>query len=130
MTSASGTDYPQPGGHGPDEVPDRDTILGRVRRDVGLLRELAQLFAEECPGCLEQIRESLRRGDAAGLYRAAHFLQGSAANVGPSAVCTAARRLETMGRTGDLTTAADAYRDLERALERLQLVLAGFGPAC
>src|SRR5262245_2409606 len=56
---------------------DLAAALARLGGDRELLRDLAGLFLEDCPGWVEAIRESICRENAAGLKRAAHSLAGS-----------------------------------------------------
>jgi HPt (histidine-containing phosphotransfer) domain-containing protein len=58
-------------------------------------------------------------GDAGALQRAAHSLKGSAGNFDDQAGA-AARRLEEIGRSGDLTEASSACAELEAVMARLE----------
>jgi HPt (histidine-containing phosphotransfer) domain-containing protein len=55
---------------------------------------------------------------------AAHRVKGETGTLGAKAAFESALRLETMGRTGELIHADEAYAELEQALARLQPVLA------
>jgi two-component system sensor histidine kinase/response regulator len=99
---------------------DRDEILERMEGDVELLEEIIQLFLEDCPRLLAQIRESLDAGDGPSLRLAAHAMKGSLSNFGASSTVALAFELETMGKNGEMTGAAPVYSSLVTALERLQ----------
>jgi len=81
-----------------------------------LLREIAILFIEQCPGALAEIQDAVTRGDAARLENAAHALKGSVANFGARDAVEAAFRLEQMGRTNQMSEAEEMLRKLEGAL--------------
>ena len=98
---------------------DLQAALGRVDGDRELLKEIAELFLEECPGSLEAVRAAVASRDPAALQRAAHSLKGAVSNFGERAAHKAALRLEQMGRSGELAGSAEALRELEEALERL-----------
>jgi len=98
---------------------DASLALSRVGGDEELLKEIAQIFLDECPDALSAIRMAAETGDAAKLERAAHSLKGSIGNFGAKAAYDAAYRLETMGRSGELGNTSDALRDLDAALARL-----------
>ncbi|HEX9002914.1 MAG TPA: Hpt domain-containing protein, partial [Blastocatellia bacterium] len=51
--------------------------------------------------------------------RAAHNLKGTASAFAAQATTDAARRLEEMGRSGNLSEAEAAYANLKREVERL-----------
>jgi two-component system, sensor histidine kinase and response regulator len=101
------------------DVFDLDRALAAVGDDPELLRELAGIFLQECPGILQEIRTAVARGDAANLKCAAHNLKGSVDNFAAGAAFAAALRLEMMGRDGKLVEASGALADLERELDRL-----------
>src|SRR5207248_10364829 len=61
---------------------DRAAILARVEGDTTLLREVTDLFLEDAPRLLAEIRDAISRKDAKALERAAHALKGSIANFG------------------------------------------------
>jgi PAS domain S-box-containing protein len=103
---------------------DRVEAMSRVDGDEGLLRELAKLFLTESPGWLAEAGAALCAGDAARLQRAAHTLKGAAGTFGARGAMEASAKLEQMGRSGNLTGAADAYRGLEEAVHHLRSALA------
>jgi two-component system sensor histidine kinase/response regulator len=103
---------------------DEATLLECVEGDTELLREVVELFLEDSPRLLDEVRTAVEAGDASVLKRAAHTLKGAASNFGAAAVVTAALELETMGRTDDLTGAGPARDRLEVALRALTDALA------
>ncbi len=68
---------------------------------------------------MADIREAIARGDAARLRHAAHTLKGAVGTFRAGGAFDEAQRLETMGRDGNLTSAAGACANLEKHLERL-----------
>jgi PAS domain S-box-containing protein len=107
-----------------EPVFDRDAVLARVEGDQELLREIADLFLGEAPELLRAIRESLERRDAASLERSAHALKGSVGNFGAKSAFEIALKLETMGRSGDLSGAPETLTELEAKISRLENALA------
>jgi CheY-like chemotaxis protein len=107
-----------------EEILDRDAALARVDGDEELLKDLVVLFLDDCPKLLSEIRVALARCDSTALTRAAHRLKGTVGNFTASAAFEAARRLEMIGRQGDLTGAEKAFAALEEEIERLKLALA------
>jgi CheY-like chemotaxis protein/HPt (histidine-containing phosphotransfer) domain-containing protein len=106
-----------------EEIFDRAEALERTGADLGLLRELAEVFLESSPGQLAAVRDALARRDVQALHRAAHSLKGSSAAIGARETSSAAERLEKMAGAGDLIQAEAACAALELALERLKPVL-------
>jgi two-component system sensor histidine kinase/response regulator len=108
------------------QVIDRTEALERVEGDVDLLRELVQIFLEDLPERVGEIRAALAARDTQILARAAHSLKGSAANISAIAVSDAARRLEKAAQESDLMNASTALRDLETEVEVLAKELSDF----
>jgi HPt (histidine-containing phosphotransfer) domain-containing protein len=100
------------------EVLDRGALLARLGGDEDFLREIADLFLEDCPKLLADIHSAVSTGDAGALEHAAHTLKGSVSNFGAEAARQAAFRLENLGRAGDLKPAGEAYSSLVQEIER------------
>jgi CheY-like chemotaxis protein len=126
------------GGGGPEPAPeptpepaldtavDWPAALDYVGGDRRLLGEMIDLFLEECPRWLDELREAVRVGRAADVKRTAHNLKGSMAHFGARGAYEAARALEMMGRSGMLGEAPAACAAFERELERVRPALATF----
>jgi two-component system, sensor histidine kinase and response regulator len=97
--------------------------LERMGGDEELLREVAQLFLEEYPTLVDEIRAAASVNDADALQRAAHSLKGSVSNFGAESVYHAAFTLEHMGRKGDLSGAAPSIDNLVKALDYIRPAL-------
>ncbi len=99
---------------------DRELALSRVGGDVELLKEIADLFLEEYPKVLDELRTAIARGDAKDLERTAHGLKGSVSNFGARTAVEAARTLESMGRAQQLAEVGQVIHTLELALAALR----------
>jgi len=99
---------------------DREVALARVGGDPELLKEIAVLFLDNYNAWLGELREAAQRGDAVGVEHTAHGLKGSVANFGAHAAVDAALRLETLGRSRDLTDVSRSLTALESALTVLR----------
>ncbi|MDQ3622424.1 MAG: response regulator, partial [Verrucomicrobiota bacterium] len=104
----------------PERGISRTGALDGVSGKPGDLQELASLFLEESSKLMPEIREAVARGDAQAVRNGTHALRGAAALFGAEVACAAAKRLETMGREGDLTSAHEAYAVLEKEIDFLK----------
>ncbi len=106
-----------------DERLDVTALLERVDGDRELLAELVELFLEDYPAQLAEIKAAIDAHDPARLARAAHTLKGSISNFATGTAFEAARQLELMGRQGDLHGAREVYAQLSESLQRLRSAL-------
>jgi CheY-like chemotaxis protein/HPt (histidine-containing phosphotransfer) domain-containing protein len=109
-----------PGSGAPFSPPwDRGEALERCGGDGRLLGEVMRLFVAECPAMMGAIRRFIATADAEGLHRAAHTLKGAVAIFGGSPVLELVKRLETLGRQGQVAPAGDVLTALEEAVGRM-----------
>jgi PAS domain S-box-containing protein len=107
----------------PSEVLDEALLMSRVDGDLELLKDLVDLFLEDCPRLLDEIRVALDQKDAGTAERSAHSLKGSTGNLAAKLASEAALKLESVARAGDWVRAEDALRELESQLGRLKSAL-------
>jgi HPt (histidine-containing phosphotransfer) domain-containing protein len=74
---------------------------------------------------MDELREAIAGGQAAGLKRAAHSLKGAAGLFGAAGVVENAQSLESLGEAGELTGAMESYGRLEEEIRKLNSALAG-----
>jgi two-component system sensor histidine kinase/response regulator len=110
-------------GDGAGPVLDREEALIRVGGDRQLLQELVEVFREECPVMMGEIRNAIQTGDAGKLKRMAHSLKSAVGTLGGKAAFELALRMEAMGREGDLGQAGATLPVLEQAIHQLQNAL-------
>jgi HPt (histidine-containing phosphotransfer) domain-containing protein len=87
--------------------------------NASLLAEIIQMFLEDCPVRVEEIRAAVASGDAAALVSSAHALKGSAAYLSASIVRGRAADLEYLGRDRNLADAPALLAQLDAAVAAL-----------
>ena len=100
---------------------DRKKALVVVQGDESLLEELIDLFKEESQKFLADVQEAVRAGEGEWLHRAAHKIKGSLANLGATAACETALKLESMGANNDLEQAQTIYEKLAEEVGGFEL---------
>jgi CheY-like chemotaxis protein len=110
----------------PPLVFDEAAALARVDGDVGFLRELAGLLAEDAPQLLAQVGEATAAGDAVRIEKTAHRLKGALIPFCSADAFEAAQTLEDIGHSGKLGPAKQKFHDLENHLDRLLASIAEF----
>lgn len=102
-----------------------EVALARLGGDRELLREIAALFIDDSDRMVGEIERALVARNAFALDRAAHTLKGCALNFGAQRVSEAARSLERIARSGDLSAASTVYETLRSELNQLLTELRG-----
>lgn len=99
---------------------DKAVALSRVGGDAELLKEIAELFLDDYPKSLSELRDAVQSGDAKRVERTAHGIKGSVSNFGAGPAVDAALQLETMGRSQKLVEVEQVFHTLELALAALR----------
>jgi two-component system, sensor histidine kinase and response regulator len=102
---------------------DWSAALDAVDGDAKLLGRVVDATLEEGPTLLEELRRRAAGGDAEGLRRAAHKLEGTLRCVRDLGLLALAEDLEARARRGDLAAATE---EIEELAARLGPVLAAF----
>ena len=103
-----------------EQVFDKTKAIENLGGDMDLLKEIIEIFLDDFPNQMKQIREGILAGDAEAVEHAAHSLKGSVANFAAKRAYDAAYRLEVLGRDGNLGEANEALGDLEKEIEGLK----------
>ncbi len=102
---------------------DEAEFLSRLEGDRELGDEIIQIFLEQCPQAIVDIRQALEDGDMDLLSRHAHGLKGSVGVFAAEAAFAAALDLEIAGRDGDEAGAREACLRLDGEMVRLTAAL-------
>ncbi len=103
---------------------DRAEMLERLGGDTELLDDVLQVFLEECPRMLEEVRNAVDGGDANHVRRAAHSMKGALLNISAGPAAAAAEELEELGAEQRLDESAAVLHRLHHEIERLEQALA------
>ncbi len=95
-------------------------VLDRLGGDEELLSEVVDLFIEEVPDILSQLKEALENGDWDRAAKLAHTLKGSSSNVGAEEFASLALKLENDSKQKDSAGAFETYRLLQNELEAVE----------
>jgi len=122
------SDRPAPGSaaSGGDEPPvDIDGFRALMRS--GGIEEIVEptldLYRQEAPGVVDQIREAWAAEDAEGICSAAHKLKSSSANIRADSFAALLFRLESAGREADLQRIAGLMPDIESEFDAVMAYL-------
>jgi HPt (histidine-containing phosphotransfer) domain-containing protein len=101
----------------------RTEILARLGGDEELFDEIVQMYFEDYPELLSQIRRAIDQSNAPRLTQSAHHLKGLLSNFSSASATAAVQALEQAGRKNDLEEAPQRLRILESELSALSRTL-------
>jgi len=97
----------------------REAFLDRMMGDEVFAREVAAEFAKELPALVTELKESAATAEIESIWKCAHKIKGSAANVGGEALRNVAFEMEQAGKAGELERLSILIADLENQAARL-----------
>jgi len=99
---------------------DEAGALERIGIDKFMLDELVTLWLHTAGEQVTQLAQAVEHGDADVVQRLGHNMKGSAASIGADRISEVARRLEVMGKSGDLTDGAATFSALQQEVTTLR----------
>ncbi|MEO8497205.1 MAG: response regulator [Planctomycetota bacterium] len=100
--------------------------MKRLHGDRDLFREFVEVFDEDAPRLLYNLRDALAKSDFDGLSKAAHSLRGLAVNLGADMFQRLAVQLESECESANLHSATLTVARMMDAFARLNQELEGF----
>jgi two-component system sensor histidine kinase/response regulator len=110
----------------PTPVWDQRQALSGVGGDEQLLREIAEMFLQEYPQAVSELRRALAGHDARMLGRIAHRLKGEVGCFGAGQTVSALVKLEEDAGHADFVRISRAVDEVERAFASLRQALEEF----
>jgi PAS domain S-box-containing protein len=99
------------------------TALAVANGDEQFLMRMVEMFGNQSGKLLGEIQESIQRGDAAAIKRAAHTFKAQVSSFGSQRASQAAIRLEDLTGSGDAAALQTAFLELKQAINTLQQAL-------
>jgi len=93
---------------------DQKVIMQLKNLKAGLLVRIIDLYIESSPQLLLDMEQAVAQQDTNSLYKVAHSLKNSSANLGITDLTNLCRELEIKGREGDLASGAILVADIKR----------------
>jgi CheY-like chemotaxis protein/HPt (histidine-containing phosphotransfer) domain-containing protein len=114
------TDLPLPA-H--EDLIDWSLAMRHVGQDRELLLELMQMYVEEGPKVINQIRQALQTQDKSLLLRAAHTLKGTLRTLGMTRLAGFARDIELLADGSEPVTVIPTLEELEASVDGINRIL-------
>ncbi len=94
-------------------------VLDRLDGDEELLWELLEIFANDAPKQMDELKKSIDTSDIAVAERLAHTLKSTSANVGADSLKEKAFKIEELTRAKSLNNIHILYDDLENEFKKV-----------
>jgi PAS domain S-box-containing protein len=102
----------------PDKV-DREALLEGFGGRADLLKHVVEVFLEDAPATLARVKHAIEAGNGAEVVAGAHSLKGSVGLFSQGQAFEGARRLEQIGKSGDLSQAEAVRAEVEESVSRV-----------
>ncbi len=112
------------------DVIDWAALKDNCAGDESLMDEIIQLFRQEGPALLDDVRAAVQAGEPVAVRKTAHRLKGALVSLAAPRASAAAKDLELQGHENDLARASATLAELEREVGLLLVaVVKGQGAA-
>jgi PAS domain S-box-containing protein len=105
----------------------REKFLERMMGDEEFAHDIVAGFVKDLPTLLTALSEQFALGDPESIWKQAHKMKGSAANVGGELLADVASEIEQAGKAGDLEAVMCKIPELEMQSTRLNEALQQWG---
>ncbi len=105
---------------------DRDAALNRVDGDQELYSELVDMFFEEYPRMLSEIKEARKTGEAKKIQESAHSMKSALGNLGAMKAFAIAQVIEVNGAKNRLEMIDANVKTLEDEIAKYQGAIKSF----
>lgn len=95
-------------------------LMESIGNDQAFLAELIADFYDDTEQQLDTVGEALASGDAESLRRAAHSLKSTSASFGAQRMSLLCRKLEEMGKTGELDGGSELTAQIEAEFQQVR----------
>lgn len=89
----------------------------------GLLARVIELYISTSPKLLEEMEHAIAASDAGEMYKIAHSLKNSSANLGVNEIVELCRELEIRGRNGSLQGASEILLNIKNLYQAAEIAL-------
>ncbi len=102
---------------------DYQQVMYEFDNDHDFLIEVTMGFLENIEHQIETIRQAIADGDCKTIIFEAHTIKGGAANLIAMDLSEAAKQIELLGKTADMTRAPAVLNNLENETKRLKVYI-------
>jgi HPt (histidine-containing phosphotransfer) domain-containing protein len=104
---------------------DKSDLLDRLGDDEDFCKEIIELFIEDTPHQISELKKAIENNDASMVHQKAHSLKGSSAQVSALSMQEIAFQMEQAGEAGNVDRAATLMSEFEEEFEKFTRLIAG-----
>jgi PAS domain S-box-containing protein len=93
---------------------DFDGLMERLMDDVGLIKDITEIFISDMPNQIFKLKQDLIDNDCRNVEIEAHSIKGAAGNIGVGEFCAIAGQIEEAGKARDLKAVSILIPELEK----------------
>ncbi len=95
-------------------------VFERMKKEIRAsgMNWLVDLYIQEVPNYLTNIRQALAQNDKEAVYLAAHKFKGGSANLGAKLIVNLCKQIEDTTRNGSFTELHEQFSLLEEAVQK------------
>ncbi|MCD6288824.1 MAG: response regulator, partial [Candidatus Hydrogenedentes bacterium] len=106
-----------------DTVFDRAALLERVADDEELMREILNVFMQDVPRLIDDVKNAIKEGNPESVRRGAHTLKGASGSAGATALQRLAKKIEDAGADDNIERATRLAESLDETFETFKKVV-------
>lgn len=91
--------------------------------DNDIVIQLSKLYQETCPDLIKQLQTGFEGKDSDVIFKAAHALKSSSANIGAISMTKAAAEIENLSRDGEIDKTRDLVFEMDQLYQNTKLAL-------
>ena len=106
-----------------EHIIDLDDVLERIQGDKELLVELIEIFLDDCPSKIIDIKECFKVDNFDQLAEAAHSAKGAAANIGAKKLWKTFLEIEEAAKVGTSDQSEELIKKMDQEFDELKQYL-------
>ena len=102
---------------------DKKILMETFDNDEDLISEILDSFIAAVPRYLSELQKSMKENNCEAVFRMAHTIKGSSANIAAYGIREVALQIEMAGKNGEIEKAESHFEKLEEEFARLEAAL-------
>ncbi len=106
-----------------DVIINKKEALEAIGNDEELLKEMYNIFIEEAPSLMKNLKIAIKEGKSPDITLNSHSLKSSSGHIGAKTMEKLAYQMERAGKNGEISDLSDLYENLQKELDKVIAVI-------